>query len=131
MISIFIKRLLSNQTITINGGKQTRDFIYVTDIADVISQAVQVTSETKISDTVNVLTGISVSIDCLADNLKAIINSSSDKAYRALPVGDPMESNGTIAKLSRLLNMAPSDFVTLNKGLKMTVNDMKSGIARL
>ena len=96
-----------------------------------ISQAVQVTSETKISDSVNVLTGTSVSIDCLADNIIEIVNSSSDKAYRALPVGDPMESNGTIAKLTRLLNMAPSDFLTLNKGLKMTVNDMRSGVARL
>ena len=131
VISIFIERLLCNQTITINGGAQTRDFIYVTDIADVISQAVQVTSETKISETVNVLTGISVSIDCLADNIIKILNSSSDKAYSALPVGDPMESNGTISKLTRLLNIAPSDFVALNKGLKMTTNDMRSVVARL
>ncbi len=131
VISIFIEKLLCNQTITINGGAQTRDFIYVTDIADVIYQAVRVTSETKISDSVNVLTGTSVSIDCLADNIIEIVNSSSDKAYRALPVGDPMESNGTITKLPRLLNIASSDFLTLNKGLKMTVNDMKSGVARL
>ena len=131
VISIFIERLLSNQTITINGGAQTRDFIYVTDVADVISQAVQVKSGKKMSDSVNVLTGTSVSIDCLADNLMEIVNSSSDKVYSALPVGDPMESNGTIAKLPRLLNMIPSDFVTLDKGLKMTVNDMRSGVAGL
>ena len=126
VISIFIERLLRNQTITINGGAQTRDFIYVTDIADIVSRAVQIASETKISDTVNVLTGKSVSIDCLADNIIKIVNSSSERAYRALPVGDPMESNGTTLKLPRLLNISLSDFVTLNKGLRMTVNDMRS-----
>ena len=89
------------------------------------------TSETQVSDAVNVLTGTSVSIDCLADNIIEIVNSSSDKTYKALPVGDPMESNGTIVKLPRLLNMSPSEFVTLDKGLQMTVIDMKSGVVRL
>ena len=68
----FIDKLLRNQTITINGGTQTRDFIYVTDIAETISKAVQLTSENKISETVNVLTGKSVSIDNLADSLTNI-----------------------------------------------------------
>ena len=89
VISIFIDKLLRNQTITINGGTQTRDFIYVTDIAETISKAVQLTSENKISEAVNVLTGKSVSIDNLADSLTKILNSSSDRTYKELPVGDP------------------------------------------
>lgn len=127
VISIFIDKLLRNQTITINGGTQTRDFIYVTDIAETISKAVQLTSENKISETVNVLTGKSVSIDNLADSLTKILNSSSDRTYKELPVGDPLESNGTTTKLQKLFNIAPSNFVELNKGLEMTVNDMRSG----
>ena len=119
---------MSNEAITINGGSQTRDFIYVTDIADTIFRAVQLTLETEVSDVVNVLTGASVSIDFLADELIEIVNSSSDKVYKKLPIGDPMESNGTINKLSRLLNVKPSDFLTLSEGLKMTVNSMKSRI---
>ena len=128
VISIFTERLMSNEAITINGGSQTRDFIYVTDIADTIFRAVQLTLETEVSDVVNVLTGASVSIDFLADELIEIVNSSSDKVYKKLPIGDPMESNGTINKLSRLLNVKPSDFLTLSEGLKMTVNSMKSRI---
>jgi len=126
VISIFIEKLLSNQDIIIKGGSQTRDFIYVTNLADVISQAVRVASSEKISDSVNVLTGKSVSIDCLADNLIEITGSSSKKIYHELPVGDPMESNGTVAKLPRVLNMTPSDFISLQKGLELTVNDMKN-----
>ena len=131
VISIFIERLLSNQSITINGGSQTRDFIYVTDVANVILQAVQMTSVKKISDSVNVLTGASISIDCLASKLMSIVNSSSAKTYSDLTVGDPMESNGTIDKLSRLLDMESSDFIDLDKGLGMTVNDMRSGVEDL
>lgn len=126
VISIFIERLLSNQNIIINGGSQTRDFVYVADVADVISQAVHVASSKKISDFVNVLTGKSVSIDSLANNLIEIIDSSSEKTYHKLPVGDPMESNGTIVKLPRLLNINPSDFIPLQQGLKLTVNDMRN-----
>ena len=126
VISIFIEKLLSNQNIIINGGSQTRDFVYVTNVADVISKAVHVTSSKKISDFVNVLTGKSISINSLANNLIDIIGSSSEKIYHELPVGDPMESNGTIAKLPRVLNMIPSDFISLQKGLKLTVNDMRN-----
>ena len=126
VISIFIEKLLSNQSLTINGGAQTRDFIYVTDVADVISRSVLVTSTKKVSDAVNVLTGKSVSIDSLADNLIEITGSNSKKIYQELPVGDPMESNGTVVKLPRVLNMMPSDFISLQKGLELTVNDMKN-----
>ena len=125
VISIFVEKLLSNHTITINGGAQTRDFVYVTDVADVILQAIQVTLSEKVSDTVNVLTGVSVSIDCLADNLMEIINSSSDKVYKELAVGDPMASNGTVGKLRWLLNITSSDFITLEEGLWLTVKDMR------
>ena len=131
VISIFIKKLLTNQPITINGGSQTRDFVYVTDVANVILKAIEVISINKISDSVNVLTGTSVSIDCLANKLMGIVNSSSVKLYAALAVGDPLESNGTIAKLSKILNMPISEFVTLDKGLEMTVNYIRSGVKGL
>lgn len=127
VISIFIEKLLSNQDIIINGGSQTRDFVYVTNVADVITQAIHVTSSKKISDFVNVLTGKSVSIDSLANNLMDIIETSSKKIYHELPVGDPLESNGTTVKLPRVLDIRMSDFISLQKGLKLTVNNMRNG----
>lgn len=127
VISIFIEKLLSNQDIIINGGSQTRDFVYVTNVADVITQAIHVTSSKKISDFVNVLTGKSVSIDSLANNLMEIIETSSKKIYHEHPVGDPLESNGTTVKLPRVLDIRMSDFISLQKGLKLTVNNMRNG----
>jgi UDP-glucose 4-epimerase len=131
VISIFIEKLLSNQNIIINGGSQTRDFVHVNDVAEVISSAVYTASSKTISDSVNVLTGRSVSINNLADSLIKIIGSCSKKIYHELLVGDPMESNGTVAKLPHLLNIMPSGFISLEQGLKSTVNDMKNASKNL
>ena len=130
VISIFIDRLLSNRSIKINGGAQTRDFIYVTDIAEVISRSVQLVSKTKMFETVNVLTGTSVSIDSLADKIIKLVNSTSNKVYKELPIGDPLESNGTVTKLSRLLDISSSDFINLDSGLEMTINYIKPKVTR-
>ena len=126
VISIFIDRLLLNQDITINGGAQTRDFIYVTDVVDVIIRALEVASSTKISESVNVLTGSSVSINNLANNLIKMTNSKSSKVYNDLAVGDPEESNGTSVKLKGLLNFIASDFLSLQEGLNLTISDIKN-----
>jgi UDP-glucose 4-epimerase len=126
VISIFTEKLLTNQNIIINGGSQTRDFVYVTDVAEVISQAVHIASSKKISDFVNVLTGKSISIDSLANQLMEIIESSSKKTYRKLPLGDPMESNGTTIKLQSIFNITASEFISLHHGLMLTVNYMKN-----
>ena len=41
VISIFADRLMKSQNITINGGYQTRDFIYVKDVVDVMKKSMQ------------------------------------------------------------------------------------------
>ena len=128
VISIFVQKSLYNQAITINGGEQTRDFIYVGDIADVIFKAVNLSLDKNVSDCVNVLTGTSISINYLADSIIEIINSRSNKVYKTLPLGDPMESNGTVNKMSRLFDISTSNFVPLNRGLKLTIDAMRSQV---
>lgn len=131
VISIFIKKLLSNQNIVINDGSQTRDFVHVSNVAEVVSKAVDVTSSGIVSDTVNVLAGRSVSIEAIADKLIEIIGSNSEKTYRELPLGDPMESNGTEAKLLQLLDVKTSDFISIEAGLVSTVDYIMNGSANL
>ena len=38
VISIFIDRIMKNKTVTVNGGFQTGDFIYINDIINVIKK---------------------------------------------------------------------------------------------
>ena len=82
-------------------------------------------SSRRISETVNVLTGRSVSINWLAENLIKITKSRSGKIFQDLALGDPTESNGTTAKLLRILKKAPSDFINLEKGLNLILKDNK------
>jgi len=121
VISIFIDRLLLKKDIQINGGKQTRDFIYVSDIADSIYKALICCKEKKMNSTINVLTGKSISIDYLADILIKALSPSSKKKYCEYIAGDPLKSEGSINRLTCDLEMDISRFIQLEEGLKKTI----------
>ncbi|MDB0049865.1 NAD-dependent epimerase/dehydratase family protein [Pseudomonadales bacterium] len=128
VISIFIKKLLLNEDITINGGMQTRDFVYVADIASVIARAIDVSLSEQKCDYVNVLTERSVSVDWLADTLIELTGSSSTKIYNERSIGDPLESNGSGSKLSRILEFDSTSFIKLEQGLVLTLSDIEREI---
>jgi UDP-glucose 4-epimerase len=127
VISIFAERVSAHQDVIINGGDQTRDFVYVTDVALAITEAIDLAFSMKMCEFVNVLTGRSVSIDWLADTFIETTKSSSKKSYKEMSAGDPLESNGTVAKLSHLLGIESSDMVPLEEGLTLTLNYLKDG----
>ena len=122
VISIFIDRLLKGKDITINGGYQTRDFIYVNDVVDIIFRSTILASTRQICEHVNVLTGNSVSIKYLASMLIENIVSDIDINYQALSVGDPERSNGTTKKMMKLLDVDLKKMVSLKYGLSQTVD---------
>ena len=121
VISIFADKLLKKQSITINGGYQTRDFIYVNDVVHCIHLALNLAKEKKVCESVNVLTGTSVTINELSDTMCKDIGFDAEKTYRELPLGDPEVSKGTTNKLSNLLNIAPSKFTDIHSGLNKTI----------
>jgi UDP-glucose 4-epimerase len=121
VISIFVDRLLREYPLIINGGYQTRDFIYVEDVVDIIYRSIVLSSKSDICEQVNVLTGKSATIDELADKLMKEIKISVEKNYNLLPVGDPEKSNGTTEKMVELLNVDLKQMVSLEEGLIETV----------
>jgi UDP-glucose 4-epimerase len=126
VISIFIDRLLKNQSIKINGGHQTRDFIYVGDVVNSIYNSLIILLNKNICDRVNVLTGKSISIDKLADSLIDITGFNMEKIYQDMSKGDPIESNGTTKKMVDLLGINLNEQITLDIGLKNTINFIKN-----
>ena len=122
VISTFVDRLLRRKSITINGGYQTRDFIYVKDVVDIIFKSIVIVSNTALCEQINVLTGQSVTIDELANMLIKKIGADVDKKYQELPLGDPEQSNGTTKKMVGLLKADLSDMVPLDSGLSETIN---------
>jgi len=122
VISTFVDRLLRRESITINGGYQTRDFIYVKDVVDIIFKSIVIVSNTALCEQINVLTGQSVTIDELANILIKKIGVDVNKKYQELPLGDPGQSNGTTKKMVNLLKADLSDMVPIDSGLSETIN---------
>jgi UDP-glucose 4-epimerase len=120
VISIFIDRLLMKKGITINGGQQTRDFIYVNDVVMSIYHSLNLTINNIICEQVNILTGKSISIDNIAEMLIEEIGVEVEKNYKDLPLGDPLQSNGTPNKMMDMFESL--DRTPLKIGLKETID---------
>ena len=122
VISIFINRLLNNKPLIVNGGYQTRDFIYIDDVVNCLTMAFYFLKKNKKAYVSNVLTGKSISINFLVDNLSEILNVKPICNYKDLPKGDPEFSEGSIKKMELFFGINTNNFVKLKKGLKETIN---------
>ncbi len=123
VISIFANRILGGQSITINGGHQTRDFIYVKDVVHGMWNAYLYLLENPVATHSNLLTGNSISINKLADDLIFLTGNKVEKIYRELPIGDPQSSQGTIDRMVAQLNL--KKFISLDEGLSEVLSWMK------
>ena len=125
VISIFVDCLLKKKSITINGGYQTRDFIYVNDVVKAIEQSLSNALESCVCEQVNILTGTTISIDELADIFIDEIGVDAVKIYQELPMGDPVHSNGTTEKMIDFLNIDVKSLTSLKAGLTETIDFMR------
>ncbi len=126
VISIFIDRLLKGMPVIVNGGYQTRDFIYVSDIAEVFLKSMDKLHKSPVCDVFNVGTGKSVTIDDLLLTLKHIIRTEPEIIRKELPEGDPERSSGTYEKLEGILGLDINSFTSLETGLSSTIKYYKS-----
>ena len=126
VISIFADRILEGREITINGGHQTRDFVYVKDVVNTIYQAITLVSKSVICEVSNVLTGESVTIDHLSNQMMDIVGVDVNKTYQDLSMGDPEQSDGTVEKMARLFSIEIRRFSKLREGLQETIQYIKS-----
>jgi len=128
VISIFIERLLNGKDIIINGGKQTRDFIYIDDVVDAILLSFQYIKKNRTFDVLNVLSNTSISVDTLANKIARLIGITPKKKYLPLSLTDPKISVGSAAKITKELNFYPK--IDIDTGLKLTISWMKEKIEK-
>ncbi len=120
VISIFIAKALAGETLTIFGdGKQTRDFVFVSDIADALLKAC-FNDQNNGFEVMNLGTGVEVSVTDLAhmilDEAQA---SKSDLAYADARAGEILRSCADIERAQNLLAYHPK--VKLRAGLADTM----------
>ena len=125
VIPIFINRMLKKLPVIINGGFQTRDFIYVQDVVDVILLSMKKIQKKKNFQIFNLCTGRSVKIDFLFKLIKKNIGVNPKIIRRKLDKFDPKKSSGTYKKISKYLNLKKYNFTKLENGLIKTIDSMK------
>jgi UDP-glucose 4-epimerase len=115
-VPIFISRALKNEPLTIYGdGEQTRDFVYVKDIA--AANAFFATQSTA-TGVFNVACGQRMTINHLAKTVIRLTDSRSEISYSAIRAGDVKHSMASIDKL-RGCGFAPATGVA--DGLDATI----------
>ena len=125
VISTFIDNLLSEKKLQVNGGYQTRDFVYVADVVQLITQSIEIVVNKSIYDVVNVLSGYSCSIDKLVNVLSKLTEINPKVERNKLPYGDPERSVGTIEKISTIYGVDLNNFTSLEVGLKKIIKYSK------
>lgn len=120
VISLFLYKMLQDETITIHGnGEQTRDFIYVGDVADAIYRSVI----SKLTGTYNLSSETETSINQLIDILSEH-KEVSDINYSAPRHGDIEKSSLSNKKIIKHLDWVPK--LTLREGLEKTITYYQS-----
>lgn len=116
-IPIFVSKALKGEPITIFGdGEQTRDFIYVKDIAAANAYFATVSEETGVF---NVAYGGRITINDLAQKIVKLLNSKSEIVYLPERLGDVKHSTACVDKLHNAGFVPTSDF---DSGLKATID---------
>jgi len=127
VIPIFINRMLKKLPVTINGGFQTRDFIYVEDVINLILISMKKIQKQKSFQIFNLGTGRSLKIDFLFKLIKKNIGVNPKIVRRKLDKFDPKKSFGTYRKIFKYLNLKKYNFTKLENGLIKTIESIKQG----
>lgn len=117
VVAIFADKMKNNEDITIHGdGEQTRDFVFVKDIAQACLRAVQVDVKNEI---INVSTNVAISINELFEIMANNYNYKKAPLHTQDRFGDIKHSTLDNSKISKLLDYTPSTQV--KDGLKTLV----------
>lgn len=120
VVSIFASRILKGQPVTIFGdGKQTRDFIYV---SDVINANLLLLGK-NITGTFNVATQTSTSINDLFEKISKSISLKAQKQYAPPKYLEVKNSSLSFEKIKKETGWSPE--TSTDDGLKTTINFFK------
>jgi UDP-glucuronate decarboxylase len=113
----FIVQALKNKPLTVYGdGKQTRSFMYITDLIEAILKMMK---KKNFTGPVNIGNPQEVRIIDLAKKIIQLTNSQSKIVYNSLPQDDPHRRRPDISLAKKVLNWQPK--INLEDGLNKTI----------
>ena len=120
VVAIFTQRLLAGETITINGdGKQTRDYVFVGDVA----QANLAALTADHTGSINIGTGLETDVNTLAEHLQRITGARDRAQHGPAKPGEQRRSVLSWQRAADVLNWKP--LVGLADGLEKTVASLR------
>jgi UDP-glucose 4-epimerase len=116
VVAIFTQRLLSGVQPVINGdGQQTRDYVFVKDVAQANLAALRVTY----TGPLNVGTAIETNVNQLFEHLRTLTGSSVPAVHGPAKPGEQRRSSLAWTRAAEVLGWRPE--VSLADGLRQTV----------
>lgn len=118
VIAIFINNLLQKKQCFINGGDQTRDFVFVADVVSSLIKALNAKNEIY-----NISTENDISILNLYQKIKTILESDIKAELKPSIIGEVFKSQLSYQKIKNDLDWSPQ--YDLENGIKETINYFK------
>ena len=116
VVAIFADKMLRGEQPVINGdGKQTRDYVYVSDVVRANVLALSHSS----SDILNIGTGKENDVNTLFHIIKKFSGATCEEKHGQAKIGEQLRSVIDHAKAKKILGWEPA--VTLEEGLRKTV----------
>jgi UDP-glucose 4-epimerase len=116
VVAIFSGKMLRCEPVTVNGdGKQTRDYVYVGDVARMSALAL----ETDATGPVNVGTSIETDVNTLAAMIRDAAGSKSEITHGPAKGGEQRRSVVDVTRAAQVFGWRPE--VSLREGLGRTV----------
>jgi UDP-glucose 4-epimerase len=128
VIPIFIYRMLKNLPIVINGGFQTRDFIFVDDVIETMKISMKKIQKKNICKSFNLGTGKSIKINLLFNLIRKILKKNPKVIRKKLQKYDPKKSSGNFKNINKFLKLKKEDLTKIEDGLLKTINYIKKGV---
>ena len=122
VVAIFADRLLRGEPCVINGdGEQTRDFVYVEDVADAVLRGLERSDATGV---LNIGTGIETSVNAIYARLARAAGVTASASHGPAKPGEQRRSVLAPARAARVIGWAPA--TALDDGLERTLQYFKT-----
>jgi UDP-glucose 4-epimerase len=121
VVAIFAYRLLRGEPCVVNGdGEQTRDYVYVEDVADAVARAVSRPDATGVT---NIGTGVETSVNDVYRRLARAARVDRPAVHGPAKPGEQRRSALDPARAKTLLGWTPS--VALDEGMARTLESFR------
>ena len=122
VVAIFTDRLLHGKPCIINGdGEQTRDFVYVGDVADAVVRALEHPTATG---ALNIGTGIETTINTIYESLARIVGVQHPAEHGPAKPGEQRRSALAATRAQQVIGWTP--VTPLDVGLGITIDNFKA-----